>query len=249
VPAYAKVFRSIWQDDDFRALTGSTQRMYILLMTQPDVSHCGVLPYTPGRWGQLASDTDADSVRHDIEGLTVPETLGLTVKPFVLIDAGTEELLIRSYAKHDGGYKVPNIRTALFRSIEEVMSAPLRSAAAHLLVTLGLTVPETVWPSQQQQPAPAANTSSSSQQPDRSPNGSLPDAAAAAIEIILDIRREQEGTAVRNAQRWRTKTRPLLVTEFRERLLSCNGATDPRDLVLACGFSVVDIARAVNGAS
>jgi hypothetical protein len=167
------------------------------------------------------------------------------------VDNRTEELLVRSYAKHDEGYKIPNVRKALFRSIEEVMSAPLRSAAAHLLVTLGLTVPETVWPSQQPAASASPLNGNQQQQPDRSPNGStataLPAAAAAAIEIILVIRLGQQGTDVKNPARWKIKTRPLLVTEHRDTLLKhleVNPDATDVELVVACGFSDVDIIRA-----
>lgn len=254
--AYAKLFRSIWQDEDFRVLTSSAQRTYLLLVSQPDISHCGVLPLTPGRWGLMASDTDAKSVRADIVSLTLPETLGLTVSPFVLVDALTEELLVRSYAKHDGGYKVPNIRTALVRSIEEVMSVPLRLAALTLLQTLGVTLSETLWPSQHQHQHLLRANGSQQQQPheapipspNRSANGSPAAAAERAVDIILSIRRAQAGASIKNPERWATKTRPLLEAEYGARLLAhhgqCTGPCDPRDLVALCGFGLADIARA-----
>lgn len=66
---YARVFASIWADPDFCALSSSAQRLYLLLITQPDVSHCGVLPLTERRWARLAADTDADSVRAALDEL------------------------------------------------------------------------------------------------------------------------------------------------------------------------------------
>lgn len=206
MPNYVKLFRSTWQDEDFLALPASAQRAYLMLMSQQDISHCGVLPLTPGRWGRLASDTDADSVRRDIHSLTVPRTLhstlARTVPPFVLVDEQTEELLVRSYAKHDDGFRVPNGRIALARAIERVMSVPIRQAALtlaeSLVATVGATLPLTLGPPQQpaassHEPLPAA----SSQQPDPSTNGSLnprpvptqlPAAAAAAVDALIEYK-------------------------------------------------------------
>lgn len=193
--SYVKLLRSIWMDDDFRALPAAPQRLYMLLLSQPDVSHCGVLPLTPGRWGHLASDTDADSVRFDLLHLTHPETLELTVPPFVLVDEGTEELLIRSYAKHDEGYKVPNIKKALVRSIEEVMSPRLRCAVIDLLGTLDVTVELTL--RQSQQPAAAATPYNGS----RSSNGRRKPSAGSLLD---DLAADELGVAAAAFERWIT---------------------------------------------
>lgn len=183
---YAKLFRSIWRDDDFRSLSASAQRTYLMLFSQPDISHCGVLPLTPGRWGGLAADTDADSVLDDIHRLAA------TCK--IVVDEKTEELFVRTYIKWDGGYRVPNIQKALLRSAEEVASVPIRTTVKTILQTLGLTVDGTLPSSQQQQPATANTTGSQQRQPrpaaNGSPNGfsrspSMELAAAAAIEALV----------------------------------------------------------------
>ena len=40
---YVKLFRSIWNDPDFRALTRGQQQLYMLLISQQDLSNVGVL--------------------------------------------------------------------------------------------------------------------------------------------------------------------------------------------------------------
>jgi hypothetical protein len=40
---YANIVTAIWRDRDFRALTAADQRMYLLLVTQPDISAAGTL--------------------------------------------------------------------------------------------------------------------------------------------------------------------------------------------------------------
>ncbi len=46
---YVKLYRSVWQDPDFVALPPAAQRLYFLLISQPDLTHVGVLPLMPAR--------------------------------------------------------------------------------------------------------------------------------------------------------------------------------------------------------
>jgi len=39
---FAKIKASIWQDDDFRALPVEAQHLYFVVLTDPDLSYCGV---------------------------------------------------------------------------------------------------------------------------------------------------------------------------------------------------------------
>ncbi|WP_276670258.1 hypothetical protein [Schaalia cardiffensis] len=40
---YRMVFTTIWTDPDFRRLSESAQRLYMLMLTHPSLSACGVL--------------------------------------------------------------------------------------------------------------------------------------------------------------------------------------------------------------
>lgn len=118
--AYAPIYTSIWKDHDFTALTERAQRVYLLAVSQPNVSYCGVVPYTAKRWARLASNTSPAQVSKAIAEL---EGAG-----FVLLDTDTEELWIRSFVRHNAVLRQPQIKKAMEREFEEVHSEPIRSA-------------------------------------------------------------------------------------------------------------------------
>lgn len=130
--SYANIFTAIWRDPDFRALDGEAQRVYLLLVTQPNISAAGVLPMTVGRWAALASDTTAGQIRNALQRLTA--------RHFIVTDDETEEVFARSFIRHDNGYRnskrIPVIRDAA-RDIE---SRALRQALAAELARLDLPV-------------------------------------------------------------------------------------------------------------
>lgn len=119
---YVRVFTSIWDDDDFRALTERAQRAYMMLISQRDISHAGVLPLAERRWGRLAADTNATSIRQAIDELVNAR--------FVVIDESTDELLVRSFVKYDQLYTSPNGLKAVRHAAGQVISKGLRDAIA-----------------------------------------------------------------------------------------------------------------------
>lgn len=207
---YTKVTRAIWQSDDFRSLTIGQQWLYQLLMTQPDLSQCGVLPITAGRWSVLAKDADAAAIRADLDVLAATN--------YVVMDPRTEELFVRSFIRYDEGYRVPNIRIALIKSCESIISKKLRTHAAATLAywfehvretakdgkneeattlpgTLTGTLDRTLWQSLQPatcnlQPTPAAANVSETGQADPPA-----DPAAAALELFITHRTRQVSPA------------------------------------------------------
>jgi hypothetical protein len=67
----------------------------------------------------------------------------------------------------------------------------------------------------------------------------VPPAAAAAVETILTIRRNEDGGQIHNERRWLAQTRPKILDEHLPAMLAHLATTpdaDPRALVLACGF-------------
>lgn len=130
--AYVKLLRSIWRDPDFVALPASAQRMYLLIISQPDISAAGVISCAPSRWATFAPDTTLSQVRADLKRLEA--------KRFVVTDSTTEELLVRTYAVHDEAWKVPNSRKALANAVDATYSAHLRSVVASQLATVGATL-------------------------------------------------------------------------------------------------------------
>lgn len=117
---HARIYGAIWQDPDFAALKATSQRAYILALSQPSVSFCGVVPYTPRRWAVMAADTTPSGISRSVGEL---EDAG-----FVLTDVNTEELLVRSFIKYDGVLDSPNLVKAMWGDVRQVFSTRLRDA-------------------------------------------------------------------------------------------------------------------------
>jgi hypothetical protein len=126
---YAQIFTAIWRDPDFIALRESTQRAYLMLVTQPGISAAGILPLTLRRWAKLAEDSTIASLRAD---LVLLHRAGM-----VVVDEDTEELLVRSFVRHDNGYKNPRRQPSIRDAANEVESGRLRRVLADELTRLG----------------------------------------------------------------------------------------------------------------
>jgi hypothetical protein len=111
---YGKTKVEVWESgSDFRLLSLEAQWAYLMLVSQESVSMAGTLPYAPRKWAKLAA------------GLTVErleEIVGeLEAEWYVIVDRESEELLIRSFVKHEAPWRTPNFLTAArskFRSTE-----------------------------------------------------------------------------------------------------------------------------------
>lgn len=112
----------IWNDDEFKALTRSAQRLYWVLYSQPTISLCGVLACTPGRWSRLASDDTLEGVWLALKELESAESR------FIIIDLETEEIFVRSFMRNDGVWNSPKTKSAAKDRVSAVMSQGLRQA-------------------------------------------------------------------------------------------------------------------------
>ncbi|MEU4781044.1 hypothetical protein [Micromonospora sp. NPDC023633] len=107
----ARLAVSIWTDADFLALSPTAQRMFMFLISQPDLAHDGVLALRERRWSKKAAGMTRADVERDLKDLRAAR--------FIVVDEDTEEMLIRSFIRRDKVYRQPNV---------------LRSAADHLAV-------------------------------------------------------------------------------------------------------------------
>lgn len=115
----ARIFTAIWDDENFRSLPAEAQRLYFLALTQADLSFCGVLSYAAKRWGRLAQDTTSRAVNRALRTL-VDER-------YMVMDHDTEEVLVRTFIRHDGILKSPNLILAMGRDFEKVHSPHIRA--------------------------------------------------------------------------------------------------------------------------
>lgn len=119
---YANILTAIWRNGDFAALTDAEQRMYLLLTSQPDISAAGVLHLSLTRWSAMARNTTPDAVMKILDGLAHGR--------FVVIDTRTEELLVRSFVRWDGGYTNSKRRPVIRDAAQEVLSPMIRRSLA-----------------------------------------------------------------------------------------------------------------------
>lgn len=129
---FAPIYTAIWNDREFRALTGAAQRMYLLLVSQADISAAGTLPLTVRRWAAMAVDTDPKAV-----GGALRE---LVDTGFIIADQTTEELLVRSFVRWDKAYGNPRRRPAILAAAGAVGSVPLRRVLVVEFEKVGLPV-------------------------------------------------------------------------------------------------------------
>lgn len=131
---YAKLLCSAWTaDPDWSGRSSEAQRLYLLTLSQPDVSYAGVVPYRPRRWATMSKDSSLTKVRRS---LTELEAHG-----YVVIDADTQELLIRSFIRHDNPLKVPNMARAMVNAFHAILSHHLRDVVLGELARLHEATP------------------------------------------------------------------------------------------------------------
>ena len=127
---YAQIVTAIWRDRDFRVLPAADQRLYLLVVTQPDITAAGTLPLTVARWASLAPDTTPDDVRASLDRLALARFVGM--------DHTTEELLVRSFVRWDKGWTNSKRRPVILRSAAELVSPVLARMLAEEFRALGL---------------------------------------------------------------------------------------------------------------
>lgn len=127
---YANVSTAIWRDDDFRKLTATGQRMYLLALSQSDISAAGVLALRLPRWAAMAVDTTPADVQAAIDELQASR--------HVIYDEVAGELLVRSFVKWDAGYGNAKRRPVIIKAAFEVESEAIRCALAVEFERLGV---------------------------------------------------------------------------------------------------------------
>lgn len=125
---YARVKVKIWADDDFRSLPVHAQWAYFMLITSPKMTLCGVTDWRPKRLASFAGDTTQNDVEAGVQVLAE--------SGYVVVDEDMEEVLVRSFIRHDGVYKTPNIASAMVKDYAGVASKVLRGVIIHELLRL-----------------------------------------------------------------------------------------------------------------
>lgn len=125
---FAPLFRSIWSDDDFRALSVDAQHAYLMLMSHPDRNSAGVLSLTAKKWTRLSADLSRERLMSAMKELDAAA--------FIVTDEDTEEVLVRAYIRRAKVYTHIRMLANALREASEVESDRLRSALGQELVRL-----------------------------------------------------------------------------------------------------------------
>lgn len=125
---HARVKLSIWDDDDFRALSPAAQHLYFVLTIHPTLSYCGVADWRPSRLTGFASGWTVEAIE------TAAKELAADL--YIVIDEEKEEVLLRSFIRNDELMEQPNLAVAMRKAHRSISSPTLRGIVIHELIRL-----------------------------------------------------------------------------------------------------------------
>lgn len=131
---YGQIRVDMWADDHWRTLSPAAQHLYMLLLTSPTLSQCGVADWRPSRIAALAGEWDVEEVE--------AAASELIRELFILVDESTEEVLVRSFIKHDGLMNQPKLAASAAIAHAATASPALRGVVVHELNKLHVNQPE-----------------------------------------------------------------------------------------------------------
>ncbi|QRY61495.1 hypothetical protein JVX90_13845 [Gordonia sp. PDNC005] len=131
---HSRVNLSIWGDDDWLDLPWMAQHLYLALWTSPDLSYCGSATWHPGRIATLADDLTVDMVE--------AAAAVLSQRLFLLVDEQTGEYLLRSWIKHDGLWRIPNMAVSMANARASMSSRALRGVVVHEVAKIRVKHPD-----------------------------------------------------------------------------------------------------------
>lgn len=168
----ARVGVDIWApESDFTDLDSDAQWMYFFLLSQPDLSHAGVLALRERRWSRNAADLDVPTIQRRLEKLAHHR--------YIVVDVDTEEVLVRSLIRRDKVYRQPNVLRAALDQLQLISSTIVRQVLAQELRRVqGLEMPETSVPIVAEMLAVLADTPAPDPSGKGSPKGSETSGAA-----------------------------------------------------------------------
>lgn len=125
---FAKIYKTVWADADFRKLTRGQQWLYWALCSQPEINFAGVVTTTERRLTGCAADFTLDELREDLEVLEK--------RDYVVVDEEHDEILVRTYIKWDDAWHTPNVLVGILRAAIAVRSPAIRARLADELARL-----------------------------------------------------------------------------------------------------------------
>jgi len=131
---YAQIRQDMWSDDRWRGLTPMAQWLYMLLLSDPRLTYAGVTDWHPGKLSQRAKECTGRDV--------LIAAAELSDDHFIVIDEETEEVMIRSYLKHDPLMRNPRLAVTMAKDFGAVASNKIRAAIVWELQRLKKAEPD-----------------------------------------------------------------------------------------------------------
>ncbi len=131
---HARINLDLWGDDDWMDLTVDAQMLYMTLYTSPGLSFCGSGEWQPARLSQRAADWTVDRIED--------AAAELSRKLFLVIDLKTDEYLLRSWIKHDGLWRTPNMAVTVANARGDLASRVLRGVIVFEVLKLRTANPD-----------------------------------------------------------------------------------------------------------
>lgn len=120
---YARIRTDLWADDHWRQLSPGAQWLYEYLLACPSLSGAGVADWRPARIAKLARGLTREQI-----SMYAAE---LVKERFILVDDATEEVLVRTFLRHDGVMLNPNMWKGVGIAYADIYSPALKSAVSH----------------------------------------------------------------------------------------------------------------------
>jgi hypothetical protein len=109
---------SIWEDIDFAALDAEAQRLFFALLTHRSLSLAGVADWHPKRLAARYADGSETKVRKAAENLRAAR--------YVYFDDQTDEIMIRTFVRHDKVLSKPTVVQGMIRDFGAISSPSLQ---------------------------------------------------------------------------------------------------------------------------
>jgi hypothetical protein len=119
---HGRILTSIWEDSDFLTLDEREQRLYLFLISQPNLNHAGLLPLTLRRWSDKARGVSEDNLYWRLEALRDAS--------LVEVDHDEDELFVSGYFQHAGIGGQPRVVAAAYDALAASASFVLRGLAS-----------------------------------------------------------------------------------------------------------------------
>lgn len=129
----ANIRTEMWADRDIRSLTLGAQHLYLLLLTHSSLSYAGVADWRPARLAAMTKGWDRDGVEASAEELSRAA--------FIHTDDETEEVVIRSFLRHDGVIKHPRLHVSMANDWATIASVKIQEFVAFELQKLHSEMP------------------------------------------------------------------------------------------------------------